>query len=344
MSDWYGHSMDRQALLSYAADITHLGGVRLHTMADGMGRGARVAQFRTGGGLAFDVLLDRGMDIGQADLNGQPIGWQAAVGYPHPAFYEPSGIGFRRVFHGGLLVGCGLDNVGSPNEDDGETLTQHGRLSTLPASHIEYGGEWISDQIADRYRMHVRGQMRQAALFSHNLLLRREIWCWLGENIIHLRDTIENQGVAPAPYQVLYHCNLGYPLLHPDSELLVESEVTPRDEAAAAGLATYNRFHEPVADYPEQVFYHQPVADEDGYGSATLRNRTLGLGLRLRFRLAELPNLIQWKMMQRGTYVLGLEPANCWVEGRAADRARGILRFLEPGEQVELALDMEIRS
>ena len=29
---------------------------------------------------------------------------------------------------------------------------------------------------------------------------------------------------------------------------------------------------------------------------------------------------VQWKMMQRGTYVLGLEPANGWVEGRAADR------------------------
>jgi len=44
--------------------------------------------------------------------------------------------------------------------------------------------------------------------------------------------------------------------------------------------------------------------------------------------------------MGHGVYVLGLEPANCRVEGRS--RARGTLQFLEPGEcrdlQVEIAL------
>ena len=71
-------------------------------------------------------------------------------------------------------------------------------------------------------------------------------------------------------------------------------------------------------------------------------NPALGLGLTLRFRLAELPHLVEWKMMQQGMYVLGLEPANCWVEGRSADRASGVLRFLEPGEKVEFRLEMGV--
>jgi hypothetical protein len=36
--------------------------------------------------------------------------------------------------------------------------------------------------------------------------------------------------------------------------------------------------------------------------------------------------------MGYGTYVLGLEPANCHVEGRASERASGRLQHLQPGE------------
>ena len=172
--------------------------------------------------------------------------------------------------------------------------------------------------------------------------LTRRIWAHLGENALHLEDTLENQGHHPAPYQILYHCNFGFPLLSPEAELLVDAEMWARDDAAARGLASWNRFCAPVADYPEQVFYHLPRADEAGYAQAALINRPLGLGAYVRFRLAELPHLIQWKMQERGTYVLGLEPANCWVEGRARDRQRGILRFLEPGERVELRLEIGV--
>ncbi|MEK6756331.1 MAG: DUF4432 family protein, partial [Bacteroidota bacterium] len=38
-------------------------------------------------------------------------------------------------------------------------------------------------------------------------------------------------------------------------------------------------------------------------------------------------------MMGEGTYELGMEPANCWVQGRARERERGTLQFLDPGEE-----------
>ncbi len=47
-------------------------------------------------------------------------------------------------------------------------------------------------------------------------------------------------------------------------------------------------------------------------------------------------------MVDMGTYVTGLEPANCLVEGRDKDRARGILQFLEPGEQREYVLELGV--
>jgi hypothetical protein len=56
-----------------------------------------------------------------------------------------------------------------------------------------------------------------------------------------------------------------------------------------------------------------------------------------------LPRLIQWKMPGAGVHVLGIEPANCLVDGRAYERGQGTLAFLAPGEQrtYELRLDIE---
>ncbi|MBI3963166.1 MAG: DUF4432 family protein [Deinococcus sp.] len=49
-------------------------------------------------------------------------------------------------------------------------------------------------------------------------------------------------------------------------------------------------------------------------------------------------------MMGQGDDVLGLEPANCYVEGRAKERERGTLQFLEPGEHRDFRLRMRVEA
>jgi len=66
-----------------------------------------------------------------------------------------------------------------------------------------------------------------------------------------------------------------------------------------------------------------------------LANKKLQLGLYVQYRQKELPKFTQWKMVGEGEYVLGMEPANCLVQGRAKERERGTLQFLEPGEKRE---------
>ena len=73
-----------------------------------------------------------------------------------------------------------------------------------------------------------------------------------------------------------------------------------------------------------------------------LVNRALDFGAFVRFRTAELPHLVQWKMMGQGAYVVGLEPSNCWVQGRAHDRASGMLQFLEPGASLSTSLEIGV--
>jgi len=43
--------------------------------------GCRVAEVRTGSGLTFSVLLDRGMDIGPAAYKGLPLAWVSPTGW-----------------------------------------------------------------------------------------------------------------------------------------------------------------------------------------------------------------------------------------------------------------------
>lgn len=333
MAKLFGTVYTRADLLQRVGDISQLAGVRFGELSDGFERGVRVADFRTGSGLAFTVLIDRGMDIGWASFGGASLSWRSPTTAIGPAYFEPEGLGWLRGFHGGLVNTCGLTYFGAPAIDEGQALGLHGRASYLPASHVAYGGDWQGDD----YEMWLIGQLRETVVFGENLVLRRRISARLGESRLFIEDTVTNEAYQSTPHMLLYHVNFGFPVVSEQTELLaVSAEVKPRDEAAAAGLAEYSRFQPPTPGYQEQVFYHTLKADTQGYAQAALVNRAFGggqgLGGYVRFALAELPWLVQWKMMRQGTYVCGVEPTTNWVQGRAKERAEGRLRFLQPGE------------
>jgi hypothetical protein len=143
---------------------------------------------------------------------------------------------------------------------------------------------------------------------------------------------------------ILYHFNLGFPLVSEDSRLHLEAEATvPRDADAEVGLAEWDKLQPPTAGYREQVFRHVLAADEGGKVHVELKNPALGIGLRWTYDKASLPHLFQWKMMGEGTYVLGIEPGNCsGVEGRAIARQRDNLPHLEPGESRNYTLEVKV--
>jgi hypothetical protein len=339
MAELFNRTWTKAELLNYVGDLSQIAGIRLGEWADGVERGLRVADVRTGSGLTFSVLLDRGMDIGPAAYKGMPLAWVSPVGWAHPMYFEPQGNGWLRTFGAGLLTGAGLTYLGAAGEDEGESLGLHGRLSHLPASHVRVDQAWQGDECS----FWVEGEMRQARVFGENLRLTRRITVALGGNRISIHDRVENLGASPSPLMILYHINLGFPFLDETSDLLAEAHaVEPRDADAEAGLQDWMRFQKPTAGYAEQVFYHDLPADENGWANVRLVNQKRKLGLRVGFKKATLPNLVEWKMMGQGTYVLGLEPANCRAGGRSQERARGTLQSLQPGEQREFDVEIEV--
>ncbi len=339
----YGREWSRAELSRYVADMAQLGGVRPVKFQDGPEDGVRGLEIRTGAGLNFTVLPDRGMDVGLAEIDGIPLSFMTAVGYAHPAYFEADGEGWLRTFPGGLFVTCGLYTAGGPSDDEGRVTGQHGRVSALPARSVSCDAEWEGDE----YVMRARGKLRQAAMHGEWLQLTRQYTARLGENRFEIHDVVENLGSRTEPHMMVYHFNTGYPLLDAGAEFLVRSRraegTNPRSQAVAASYATLAG---PTPDFEEEVVQHDVEPDADGRVTVALRNRALlegrGLALAIRFRKAELPNLVQWRNFRDRAYVMGIEPANGDIRGRAISRERGILDTLGPGERREYHVEIEV--
>lgn len=329
----FGKSYTRREIAARVGDLSQVAGVERFTFTEGAADGVRAARVRTGGGLDFTVLFGRGMDIGAASFKGIPLAWQSATGPAHAHALDqsdPLGRGWLRSFHGGLLTGCGLSNAGAASDDNGESLGIHGFLSHLPAENTSAGVHWNGDDAM----ITVRGTMREARVFGENLRLERAITARVGDSALTITDTVTNEGFAAVPLMLLYHLNFGFPLVGENTELVTNATEppTPRDADAEVGKETATCLGVPTPGYREQCFFHHPKPDADGYATVTLANRTLPLAATIRYDARALPHLTQWKMMGEGEYVCGIEPANCRVGGRAAERAAGRLQSIAPGE------------
>ncbi len=171
--------------------------------------------------------------------------------------------------------------------------------------------------------------IRDAYLAGHKMLLTREYECPINGNEIIIKDTVENIGSAKAPYMILYHFNMGYPLLTENSVVSINNKgVVPRTECAAKGIDQALMMEKPQAGYKEQCFYYDMLE-----GKAQISNSDINTKLSINYNVDELPYFTQWKMMGMGEYVLGLEPGNCITDGRNIMREKGELVFLEPGEK-----------
>lgn len=323
--------MEKDKLLRYVGNQSQLGGTRSYTLADGWGRNLRCIDIDSGSGLKYTVLPDRGMDISLASFKGMNLVYLTCNSETHPSFFEPENFGWLRTFNGGLLTTCGLTYLGSPVNDAGEQLGLHGRYSTIPAKKVVDLSQWVDNH----YVIKVKGTAEEGFMFGHKLRLEREIVTIAGSNTITLTDTVTNFGFNPSPFTILYHMNLGYPLLSEDAELLIDpSHTLPRDDSAAKGLKEFRKFAAPQHGFTEQVFEHLMKAGNDGMADVVLKNRKVGVSLKIRFNAASLPYLVQWKMMGEGDYVLGLEPSNSPGRNRKLLREENLLPELQPGESV----------
>ncbi len=298
-------------------------GVEEYRKTGGKGDGVRVLSVRNGRGLECLVTPDRCADLARVSFRGVNCGFFSAHGFVAPAYYDDRDDGFMRSFTGGFLTTCGLTTMGIPGEEDGERLPMHGRIGNTPAEHVS----WDTDEKC----VTVRAQVEENMIFGRKLTLRRTYTFPLDADRLILRDEVTNEGDRESPLMLLYHMNMGYPLLSESAELTTGAvRVEPRNARAAEGIGEWNRILPPQERFDEQCYYHCFDGSDEGW--AQLYNPDAGIGVRIRFATDTLPLMTQWKMMGVRDYVMGLEPGNATPDGRARAREDGRLVTLRPGE------------
>ena len=318
--------MNRQSLMKKVGSMQQVAYVRPITLQEGRCTGLKAFDVKNNE-LQYQVLADKCLDVGQLSYKGVNFNFLSKPGLQGRGHYDTHGEEALRSIMGGLFFTAGLENICAPCTVNGKELPMHGRIRTTPAEHLTADAFWEGES----YVLRTSGEMREAELFGENLVLRRSIETRWGEKSLTVTDEIENQGFRPEPLLLLYHINIGYPLLDEGTEVLLPTRsVTPRDEASKGHEMRWNVMDAPKDNEPEYVFIHEPVADENGNVIVCVLNERLKLGLRLSYTAANLPRFMEWKSTASGDYVVGLEPSNSSVYGRLYHEREGSVHHLAP--------------
>lgn len=318
----------------YIGHDSQICGVEEYRLIGGKGDGMRLFEVTNGKGLMLTVSPDRNGDITRLRFQGINMSYLSPCGYVAPAYYDSIGSNWLQSFTAGFLTTCGLQAVGTPCSDQGEELPLHGSIANLPCEH----SYWTEEE--DAFVIHTL--TKDETIFGRKLRLCRKIRISKAENSFVIEDVIENTGDRTEPMEILYHMNMGYPLLDEDSVITIPScQVIPRDDHAAEDLSNWMKMEKPTAHYQERCYYHK-FPDQNGF--ASIYQPKLDMRLEISFDAKELDGFVEWKMMGVRDYVLGLECGNCYPDGRDVMRQTGMLKFLQPGEQRKYRVKVTLKK
>lgn len=328
------------------ASLDAFAGTRLVTLEDGAERGVRVIEMRSGSGLEAEIVVDRTFDIGRLTLDGETVSWHTPNGYRHPALLDPHGDAGQGYLRGlsGFLSTCGFDHIRQPETGPADGLPLypgndiayplHGHGAHQPATLIGHG---LCETAPVPY-LWCEGQVIQSMSFRGALRLTRRIEMPLGSSDLRIRDRVDNIGPHPAPSMMLYHFNLGYPLIDAESRL----DPDPAEELwQSVEHDSRGAFGPPSDHYVSEISVHRPLAD--GRMACRVVNPARGLELSISFDTANLPCLQLLRLRGAGYYMAGVEPCTTVHRSREAAKEAGELPILAPGEGRDFALDISLQ-
>lgn len=323
-----------------------LGGIETAVMDNGSGRGARIAWINTGTGLRYKVIIDRAMDIGDAFFNGHSLAWLSHSGITVPQPFSNRGTDWLRTFGGGLVTTCGLTHVGGPEKDEFGERGLHGHISNIPAA-IESIIQ--PDPFDDKLEMSITGTIKETQIFGPSLELKRTISGTLGQAVIRIHDEVINRGNHPVPHMILYHCNLGWPLVDEGSQIIWKGDWRSRDGDSNNKIFrngnNFRRCPAPLDEHSgagEEAAFIDITPDSLGNCTCGVYNPQIELALALRFQKDQLHWLTNWQHWGKGEYVMGLEPGTNPPIGQAKAREQNELILIAPGGQRKYDLEMEV--
>lgn len=294
------------------SNLAQVASIRRYTMTEGRAKGLEVLDCDNGK-IRFLLNLSKALDMMQLYHEGQNMSFVSKNGF------DSSRIDFLRRFEGGMMYTCGLDSVGGR-----EGFELHGNLHNIPAELIS--AECNEDGIT------VEAVMHDTSLFGKNLALRRKVSSAIGSDTVKVEDTLVNLGYAPESYCLLYHVNVGYPMLDEGAKIEVdEISCDPRTPFAAERMDVR---HHMTASVPgeDETCYFLKLKNP----TVSLVNEKIGKRLTLSYSKDTLPCFVEWKSMASGDYALGLEPCTTELDDRFT------YRTIEAGEKISLSVAITV--
>lgn len=332
--------MNKRDIFQRVGSLSQFAGSYKYSMADGRGKDTSMVRVRNGSGLDFNLIPDKCMDIFDLSFKGIQLAWISKNGLVANHHFEDEDSLWLRSFGGGLLVTCGLRNVGPPVMDGNEKFGLHGRISGLPAQNVSIKNFWEGDN----YCQEISGEIRESNVFGENMIIYRNIRVNSNNSEIELIDKIVNEGFERQQLMILYHINWGFPLLSADTRLILDSSKTSMRGEDQSEVKQWNQFSNPIQSYNERVYFHDLKPDEDNKIFYQINNPVLGLGVKVSWNKGDLPFLSQWKMFGKSEYVLGMEPGNCTPIGRIGIRESGNAEYLESFQEKVIRLKFNFFS
>ena len=295
------------------SNMTQLASIRRYILTEGSEKGLEVLDCDNGK-LRFLLNVGKALDIMQLYYKGENLSFVSKNGF------TAREIPFARRFEGGMLYTCGLDSVGGR---EGHEL--HGNLHNTPAR--------VTAAVCDETGIRIEAEIRSTALFGEDLLLKRRISCPVRGDTLLLEDTLCNEGYLPAEYALLYHVNLGYPMLCEGGRVEADAaKCRPRTPWSAEKQEEWRQITAPLPGQEENCYFlalREP--------RATLV-RPDGRSFTLSYSGDTLPHFIEWKSMASGDFALGFEPCTTFLDDEFA------YRRLAPGEEVGFTLSFTAKD
>lgn len=283
----------------YISNLAQVCSLRRYEFTEGKERGLRVVdcdngriRFLLNESKALDMmqLFDRGMNVSFLSKNG----------------FTSREIQFSKRFEGGMLYTVGLDSAGAR-----EGFPLHGTFHNIPARVVE--------SRCNENGIRVVAEIEDAELFGKNLLMCRTVETAAGSDSVTVTDVLTNRGTREEKYCLLYHVNLGYPVLDEGAVLSDDGEAVPRTEWAEKHIENRKRMTAPVFNQKEMCYFLHLKTSQ-----VSLVNKNLGKKFTLSWSGETLPHFVEWKSMAAGDYALGLEPCTTDLDGGFAYRSLAV--------------------
>lgn len=296
------------------SNFKQIASLRRYTLTEGREKGLDIIDCDNGR-IRFLLNVSKACDMMQLYHEGQNVSFISKNGFTGRE------IPFLKRFEGGMLYTCGLDSVG---EREGYEL--HGSLHGIPANIIR--AECNEEGIV------VEAILRDTALFGKNLVLHRRIYSAIGGECVTVEDTLTNESYRDEKYGLLYHINVGYPMLDDGATLLADvQKADPRNDWARQNEESMLEMTLPEDNRDECCYFLQLKRPE-----VSLINPKLNKRFTLTYSGETLPHFVEWKSMASGDYVLGLEPCTTELDDRFA------YKTIAPFERIVFTVNITVTN